>query len=161
MKKINMLSSVKEEFPEIFTKVKGTLRKNGVKRFNFDHCGHSSDSAKGSLFMSALLGIKQCKKCGGDVKESIAYSVWKRMLDNQIEEEDFILNMVQEHGVILKDDLKAMIESRYGKDDSEALGFLCYFGYLNVDRDKRDNLGIIEYSINSDKNLSKRYERIQ
>lgn len=155
---IDMLSTVKNDFPELFTQ-KGELRKQKPKRFQCK-CGHKFNKTKSVRLGGIGFGIPNCDKCGEKAKESTSYSVWKRMINNQIEQEDFILNVVIEKPSILKEDLQAIINEKFSID-AHALGHLVYFGYLQVDANKRDTMNRVEYTINPNKNLSARLERIQ
>jgi hypothetical protein len=155
---IDMLSTVKKEFPELYTK-KGELRKTEPKRF-VCKCGHAFNKTKSVRVGGIVFGVRACEKCGEKVKESPSYSIWKRMINNQIEQEDFILNEVIQNSNIEKDQLQELINNQF-KTDDHALGHLVYFGYLQVDTEKRDTLNRIEYTVNPNKNLSARYERIQ
>lgn len=154
----SMLPTVKSEFPNLFTK-KGVLKKKAPIRFDCT-CGHHFTKTSTARLLDLVFSIHTCPECGKRVKESPNFSVWKRMMDHQIEAEDFILETVLNRGAILKDDLKPLIQERFGKEN-RALGFLVYFGYLKVDIEKRDTLNIVEYTINPEKVLNKRYERIQ
>lgn len=159
IKMIDMLSTVKEEFPEIYTKA-GKLRKQEPKRF-LCSCGHAFNKTKNTRVGGFVFGSPICEKCGNRAKEAKSYSVWKRMIDGQIEIEDFILNVVTEHPSIEKEELMKKVEDAFPKHHANALGHLVYFGYLEVDKEKRDTMNRVEYTINPNKNLSKRYERIQ
>lgn len=155
---IEMLPNVKKEFPELFTQ-KGELKKREPKRYRC-HCGHEFSKTKLVKLPGITFGVAACDKCSGKGKESDSYSVWKRMVNNQIEQEDFILKTVQKHPSISKEELEILIKGQF-KKDTHALGHLVYFGYLKVDDEKRNQHGQIEYTINPKKNLSKRYERIR
>lgn len=155
---IDMLSTIPQHFPEIFTQ-KGVLRKQEPKRFKCT-CGHMFTQTQTVRLSGMIFGVKVCPSCGERVKENPTYSVWKRMASNQIAIEDFILNVVSEQPAITKEALLAIVEEKFGKEQG-ALGHLAYFGYLQVDKEKRDTQNIIQYTINPEKNLNQRIERIQ
>jgi hypothetical protein len=154
-----MLTRVKSEFPELFTKKDETLKKNAPKRFKCE-CGNEFNKTKSLHFCGIGFAIPACEKCDRKAKESRSFIIWTRMVHNQIEHEDFILDLVQKHTTIVKDDLESALNKQFKDRYSKALSHLVYFGYLNVDPYKRDELGIIEYFINTSKDLNNRYERI-
>lgn len=159
LKMIDMMSKVKDEFPDIYTK-QGKIRKREPKKYKCD-CGHSFSRLKTvGDFGGIKFGSPICPGCGNKAKDNLSHNVWKRAINGQFEEEDFILNTVKEHGLITKEDLQEILSNKFG-NNTNALGTLVYFGYLNVDAKKRDDLGIIEYSINPKKSLESRYELIR
>jgi len=156
---IDMYSNVKSDFPDIFTK-RGELIKREPKKYQCD-CGHSHSTLKTTGFIMGMgFASSQCPKCGKRGKDNVSYNIWKRMINNQIREEDFILNIVLKEKTITKERLQTLLHEKFGKV-SHALGTLVYFGYLHVDSEKRDNLGVVEYSINAKKNLNQRLELIR
>lgn len=156
---IDMLTNIQNEFPEIFTK-QGILKKREPKKYKCDCSNDFSKTKVTAKIMGLTFASPICDKCGNRGKENLAYNVWKRMSNHQVKQEDFILNIVQEKGTIIKEELEKMVLSKFG-EKTDALGTLVYFGYLNVDISKRDRCGVIEYSINTKKNLEKRYELIR
>jgi hypothetical protein len=155
---INMASKVYVYFPEIYTK-SGALKKREPKKYICD-CGHEFSKTVAVRLPGITFGLKTCEKCGRKGKDNPAYNVWKRMVNKQIEQEDFILNTVKERGIITREDLENLLNQSF-KEHTDALGTLVYFGYLNVNDDKRDHLGIVEYHINPKKSLDKRFELIR
>lgn len=155
---IDMNSKVQTLFPDLFTK-KGTLVKREPKKY-FCSCGHEFSKTSSIRYSGITFGSKTCSNCGKRSVESKSYNVWKRLKLGQIEQEDFILNVVKNEGTIRKEKLENLLKNHF-KETSNALGTLCYFGYLHVDTDKRDNHGIIEYSINPKKDLQHRYELVR
>lgn len=156
---IDMMSNLIKEFPEIHTK-QGKLKKRQPEKYICD-CGNKFSRLKTTGNFGGLkFGSPICSECGRRAKDNLSYNVWKRASLGQVEQEDFILNTVKEYGAITKDKLEVLILKRFQKD-KKALGNLVYFGYLNVNMEKRDKLGIIEYTINPEKNLEKRYELIR
>jgi hypothetical protein len=163
---MEMLPKIKIDFPELYTKT-GKLRKKEPYRFKCD-CGNefNKKTATGRNLVMTF-ATSRCKLCGSKAKETAAYNVWKRMINNQIEQEDFILKVVSANPFILRERLETIVESVFQKDnntlfkkDVNALGHLVYFGYIKVNEHKRDVMKVIEYTINENKELSKRYERI-
>ncbi|MCK1999889.1 hypothetical protein MZM54_00645 [[Brevibacterium] frigoritolerans] len=153
-----MLSRIKNEFPELFT-IKGMLKKVAPKRYKCE-CGNEFNQTKTINFGGIGFSIATCNKCQKKAKESIAYIIWMRMVNNQIEHEDFILDVVRKSATITKEDLNLEVNNQFKNYTGKALSHLVYFGYLNVNIRKRDELGIIEYSINLNKDNTNRYERI-
>lgn len=153
-----MLNQIKDEFPELFTK-KGTLSKAAPKRY-ICACGNQFNKTKSISFGGIGFAIPTCDNCYAKAKESIAYIIWTRMSNNQIEHEDFILELAKDRLTIEKSELQDILAKHFPKYDGKALSHLVYYGYLKVDIEKRDNFGIIEYSLNANKDRNKRYERI-
>lgn len=156
---INMLTNVQNEFPEIFTK-QGNLKKREPKKYKCDCNNDFSKTKITAKIMGLTFASPICDKCGKKGKENLAYNVWKRMINHQVEQEDFILNIVQERVTIIKEELEELVLNNFS-EKTNALGTLVYFGYLKVDTKKRDKWGIVEYSINQKKNLEKRFELVR
>lgn len=157
---VSMLEEVIDEFPQLFTK-QGKLRKRGVHKYVCT-CGNKYSSLKSinSSFKGIRFGSRECKECGSRVKDNVEYNVWKRMITGQLEQEDFILNEIKEKGIVSKDYIKKQLEGIFGKDPYRpALGSLVYFGYLDVDINEEENK--VNYTLNKDKDFTKRYEMIR
>ncbi|KXY51332.1 hypothetical protein AT268_33165 [Bacillus cereus] len=152
---VDMLSVVKKEFPELYTK-RGVVKKQKPKQFKCD-CGNEFNKTKKVNFGWVGFAIPVCSECGGKAKKSVLYNIWKRMINNQIEQEDFILNVVMSNPSISKERIQMLLAEKFD-ESREALGYLVYFGYLQVDKEKRDTLKHIEYTVNQEKDLSHRYE---
>lgn len=156
---IDMVSKVKETFPELYTK-RGELSKREPKKYQCS-CGHPFFKLKTTLRLPGITFASPiCEQCGKKAKENIAYNIWKRMENHQLEQEDFILNTVAERTVIEKKELESLLAEQF-QETTQALGTLVYFGYLIVDAQKRDEEGVVEYRINSLKDLENRYEHIR
>ncbi|MEK3956097.1 MULTISPECIES: hypothetical protein [unclassified Psychrobacillus] len=153
-----MLEMIQQEFPEIFTKHKKLTKRQ--PKIYVCSCGNEFNKTKKYNVGGLGFGIPYCEKCGNKAFTSKAYIVWSRMENNQIEEEDFILKMLGDHGQLNKEDLMAKLKENFPNTSGRALGFLVYYGYLNVDKKLRDEDGIIKYSINDQKNNKKRYEKL-
>jgi NAD-dependent SIR2 family protein deacetylase len=153
-----MLEKIKTEFPELYTQ-KNKLRKTSPKRFQCE-CGNEFNKTQSVRYGGIGFSIPRCEECGKKAKETKAFIVWTRMIDNQIEEEDFILELVKMHKTIVKEEVQTKTKSVFKNSRGKALSHLVYFGYLQVDKEKRDINGIVEYSINDKKNSNNRYERI-
>lgn len=156
---VNMLSRVRLEYPGIYT-TKGKLKSREPKKYICD-CGNGFSSLKSTFVTSGMkFGSPICKECGKKAKDNIEFNIWKRMVNDQIEQEDCIINIVMEHGCIQKETLDSLIKERFA-NKTNALGTLVYFGYLLVDKEKRDGTGVVEYSVNNKKDLSNRNELIR
>lgn len=156
--KMKMMTRIKEEFPELFTK-KGVIKKTAPKRYQCA-CGHAFNKTKTVKIGGLGFGVPLCSGCGQRVKEAVSYAVWQRLVNGQVEKEDVLLELVSAHTTILKDELLKLAEEQVPNVKGNALGFLVYYGYLKVNEEKRDRWNMIEYSINPKKNAEKRYERI-
>lgn len=161
--KTAMLPHIKVEFPELYTK-KGTFRKRSPRRYECP-CGNLDLKKTKTRLSSMVFTSQTCRNCSERVKETEIYHIWERMKRNQIEQEDFILQTVHEHKHIVKKELEELLYEKFRRDTNvlraiNPLGFLVYYNYLRVDALLREEHGVIEYSINPNKELSKRYERI-
>lgn len=154
---IDMLSVVKKEFPELFTK-KGVVRKTEPKRYKCQ-CGNTFNKVKRYNMGGLGFGIPVCSECGERAEKSVTNKIWSRLINHQIEQEDFILNAVMNNPSISKEQLNSLLNEKFATK-TNALGHLVYFGYLPVDKEKRDTLKIIEYKINKEKDLLHRYEKL-
>ena len=159
MDMIHMIFRMKDEFPELFTK-QGFLKKREPKKYKCS-CGHTfSKTKKTNILMGIQFAIPLCDVCGEKGTDNIAYNVWVRLNNKQMEQEDFILNTVNKHGTITKEEVERKLSNSFLKK-TDALSTLVYYGYLQVDAVKRDKWNMIEYSINPNKELDKRYELIR
>lgn len=162
---INLNDKVKELFPELYTK-QGKLKKREPHKYICPNCSTEFSKTQKLDFAWISFGLKTCTNCGNKGNDSIKYNIWKRMSNGEIEIEDFILNTVIEHGEISQDDLKNSVIENFGEEvkhysSVKGLGTLVYYGYLTVDSDKRDNEGIVIYSIGQKENLENRFELIR
>lgn len=158
MNMINMVSKVKDEFPELYTK-QGVLKKREPKKYKCD-CGYEFSKTKNTSVMGMTFGSPICEKCRNRGKENITYNIWMRMKNTQIEQEDFILNTVKEYGTIRMEELEDLLFNTFS-ERTNAIGTLVYFDYLTVDAIKKEKWNMIEYSINTKKVLDERYELIR
>lgn len=155
---INMYSEVKNLFPELYTR-RGTLTKREPKKYVCS-CGHTFNRTVSLRVGGIVFGQKTCEKCGKRATDSTAYNVWKRMVNGQVEQEDFILNTVKSSKTMIKEELKEQLNKQF-TSSTNALITLVYFDYLLVNESKRENEGIIEYTVNLNKDLNKRYGLIR
>lgn len=161
---INMSDRMKEEFPKLYT-YHGKVSKKAPKKYKCD-CGNEFNKTKKHRVGGVVFGIKECPECGDRAKNSLDYDIWSRLVVGDIKKEDYILTEIIKKGVV---DKKTILEKLNNKfEDAEdylghstALGTLCYFGYLKVNKYKRDELGKIEYSVNENKDLQNRYKTIR
>ena len=156
---VNMFSKVKELFPELYTK-RGELIKREPKKYKCKNCGDEFSKTEKVTLSGITFGFKTCDKCGHKGEDSISYNVWVRMKKDQVQQEDYILNEIAARGTILKDELQDLLNSKFN-NKTDALGTLVYFGYLIVDKEKRDKHGIIEYSLGNKENFENRFELIR
>lgn len=154
---VDMLSVVKNEFPDLYTK-RGLVRKTEPKRYKCK-CGNSFNKIQRFNVGGLGFGIPVCTECGERAEKSVANKIWSRLINHQIEQEDFILNAVIDNPSISKEQLNTLLNEKFATK-TNALGHLVYFGYLTVDKEKRDTLKIIEYKINKEKDLLHRYEKM-
>ena len=110
--------------------------------------------------MGIVFGSPLCKKCGKKAHHNVSYNVWTRMVNQQIDQEDYILNVVKEKGQIEKEELTMLLDEKY-EVVTNALGHLVYYGYLKVDPTKKEKFNCIEYSVTTEKSLETRYELIR
>lgn|GEM_PF-6531402 len=156
---VDLNSKIKDLFPELYTK-KGKLIKREPYKYECINCRNSFNKTRTIKIGGIGFGIKECAVCGNKGKDSISYNIWKRASRGEIEQEDFILNLVVERGVIDKEVLLDKVYEKFGFI-SDAIGTLVYFGYLTVDKEKRDTYGIIEYSIGDKTDIENRFEAIR
>ena len=154
---MEMLPRVRKEFPELYTN-KGELRKREPMRYKCD-CGNSFSEMKKVNYNGYVIMYPICNLCGEKANLSTSYKVWKRMVNKQIEQEDFILKVVNNNPFITKTSIQRLMKMQF-ENDVNALAHLVYFGYLKVNEEKRDRLDILEYTVNSKKDLTSRYENI-
>lgn len=152
-----MKDRIKNDFPELYTK-KGILTKTAPKRYECS-CGNRFNKTKSISFGGLGFAIPTCDNCKNRAKLSVSYGIWNRMINNQIEHEDFILELVESRTAIEKIELEDALHKHFPKYDGWALSYLVYYGYLEVDKEKRDNSGEIIYSLNLDKDRYTRYEK--
>lgn len=155
---INMMVKVKEEFPELYTK-QGTLTKRGPKKYTCV-CGHTFSKTKNKRGMGMTVSIPICETCGKRGKRNLACDIWKRVKSGEIEQEDFILNVVKEREVIELEELETLLSETFATP-TNALRTLAYFGYLQIDQRKKEKWNMNEYHIDTSKNLEERYECIR
>lgn len=156
---MEMLLKIPVEYPELYTK-KGELSKREPKKYICE-CGHAFNKTQKLNFPGIGFAIPVCTECGNKGKASTAHGIWKRMKNRQIEQEDYILEVVTERSSIQYEELEQIMRARFEGYSGEALRYLVYFGYMNVDKELRDNQGIVVYSINRKKDLVARYENLR
>lgn len=162
---INLNDKVKVLFPELYTK-QGKLKRREPHKYICPNCSTEFSKTQKLDFAWISFGLKTCTNCGHKGEDSVKYNVWKRISNGEIEVEDFILNTIIKHREILQDDLKELVIEKFGNNvknfsSVKGLGTLVYYGYLAVDADKRDNEGVVVYSIGKKKDLENRFELIR
>lgn len=156
---IDMYSKVIRMFPELYTK-RGKLIKREPKKYECTNCGNKFSKTRDVTLGGIGFGFKDCDKCGHKGVDSKPYNVWVRMSKGQIKQEDYILNEVKFRQKVLLDDLQETLKLRFD-NKTDAIGTLVYFGYLEVNKEKRDIENIIEYSLGDKEDFNCRLELIR
>lgn len=154
-----MFKRMKSEFPELYTKT-GKLSKKKPKHFVCE-CGHTFNRTQNQTVGGFKIGVIICEECGNSGKKNVAHDVWERMMNTQMQQEDFLLEVIKERGSIEKKELIQLQEEafpgNYESYERKALGYLCYFGYLNVKKEVTNDKNLFYYSINPEIDTDSRY----
>lgn len=154
-----MFERMKNEFPELYTKT-GKLSKRSPKRFICE-CGHTFNRYRTQTVGGFKLGVLVCDECGELGKRNPAYSIWERMVSTQMQQEDFLIEIIKEKGSIEKKELIQLQEKAFPDTcesyERTALGYLCYFSFLKVQKKIIDGEKVFSYSINPEIDTDRRY----
>lgn len=153
-----MLERIKSEFPELYTKT-GKFSKKEPKRYKCE-CGHTFNRTKNKRIGGIGFGFIVCEECGEKGKRNEVHGIWKRMINNQIEQEDFLLKTIKEHKEISKETLSELATKEFEEVTREALGSLCYFGYLMIQKKNVNGVETIHYSIKEGVDTESRYQTL-
>lgn len=158
----HMLNHVRKDFPELFT-VNGRFKKRKPAKYKCV-CGNTFSTEKtsyhnlGGLGVGFSVGI--CKECGAQCKRNPSHVMWERLTYSQIEMEEFILEIVTVEPGIRQEIVKQRTEKVFEAKDYNALSYLCYYGYLNVDTSENEaGRPVVKYSVNPDVDTERRYKK--